>query len=170
MSSTERIESVSESDRGKYRVTKTYGHDKGVSCAFRQWRAESHCKFIHGYSLSFAITFEAEEGDLTDEGWVIDFGDLNWLEDKLRFWFDHTTILASDDPLLDFFKAQNSRSLRLRELNKVGCEAFARHVYLLVFIKYYSKRQNVVKVTCSEHSGNSATYIGGKRKREGANS
>ena len=28
--------------------TKTYGHDLGLSAAFRQWRAESHCRLIHG--------------------------------------------------------------------------------------------------------------------------
>lgn len=31
-----------------YQSTKTYGHDRGFSCAFRQWRADSHCRLIHG--------------------------------------------------------------------------------------------------------------------------
>ena len=37
----------------KYQVIKTYGNETGHSCAFRQWRAESHCNLIHGYGLGF---------------------------------------------------------------------------------------------------------------------
>ena len=46
-----------------YRVTKTYGNERGLSCAFRQWKAESHCRLIHGYSLGFRFVFEAETLD-----------------------------------------------------------------------------------------------------------
>ena len=38
-----------------YRSTKTYGNERGLSCAFRQWRADSHCNLIHGYSLGFVL-------------------------------------------------------------------------------------------------------------------
>ena len=34
-----------------YRSSKTYGHEIGLSAAFRQWRAQSHCRLIHGYAL-----------------------------------------------------------------------------------------------------------------------
>ena len=56
----------------KYRVTKTYGNERGLSCAFRQWRADSHCNLIHGYSLGFRFVFEAAQ--LDDRNWVYDFG------------------------------------------------------------------------------------------------
>ena len=74
---------------GKFYSTKTYNNDRGLSCAFRQWRAEhSHCKLIHGYSLGFKVIFECDE--LDERNWVMDFGGLkkfkNWLEDM----FDHT--------------------------------------------------------------------------------
>lgn len=33
-----------------YQVVKKYGHNIGLSCAFRQFRAKgSHCLFIHGF-------------------------------------------------------------------------------------------------------------------------
>ena len=41
-----------------YVSTKLY-RDLGP-VAYRQWRADSHCNLIHGYSLSFKFTFEAE--------------------------------------------------------------------------------------------------------------
>ena len=82
---------------GKFYSTKTYNNDRGLSCAFRQWRAEhSHCKLIHGYSLGFKVIFECDE--LDERNWVMDFGGLkkfkNWLEDM----FDHTLVIAEDDP------------------------------------------------------------------------
>lgn len=46
-----------------YRSTKTYGHEIGLSAAFRQWRAESHCRFVHGYALAVKFVFEAGELD-----------------------------------------------------------------------------------------------------------
>ena len=33
----------------------------GFSCCFRQWKAETtHCRFLHGYGVSFRVTFEGE--------------------------------------------------------------------------------------------------------------
>ena len=37
-----------------HRATKTYGHDLGLSVAFRQWRADSHCRYLHGYAIGGA--------------------------------------------------------------------------------------------------------------------
>ena len=39
---------------------KTYSHATGHSCAFRQWRADSHCNLIHGYALQFELKFGGE--------------------------------------------------------------------------------------------------------------
>ena len=30
----------------KYQSTKTYGNERGLSCCFRQWNANSNCKWI----------------------------------------------------------------------------------------------------------------------------
>jgi 6-pyruvoyltetrahydropterin/6-carboxytetrahydropterin synthase len=53
-----------------YYSTKTYDHNEGLSCAFRQWRAkDSHCRWIHGYALAVKFTFgckELEDLDLVD--------------------------------------------------------------------------------------------------------
>lgn len=46
-----------------YLSTKTYGHEVGLSATFRQWRAKSHCRLLHGYSLSFRFEFEANTLD-----------------------------------------------------------------------------------------------------------
>jgi 6-pyruvoyltetrahydropterin/6-carboxytetrahydropterin synthase len=43
----------------------------GYSACFRQWRADdTHCRFLHGYAVSFRVWFE---GDLDHRHWVFDF-------------------------------------------------------------------------------------------------
>ena len=126
----------------KYQVIKTYGNETGHSCAFRQWRADSHCNLIHGYALGFEITFEAEE--LDDRNWVIDFGDLGVLKKWLKEMFDHTTVVAFDDPHLELFEDLNNKNLiNLRLLENVGCEAFAETVYLFCKMEFEDDRVNV---------------------------
>ena len=54
---------------GKFQSSKVFD---GFSVVFRQWRAEqTHCRFVHGYGISFKVYFE---GELDDRNWVWDFG------------------------------------------------------------------------------------------------
>ena len=78
---------------------KSYKRFIGYSTAFRQWKADSHCSYIHGYALCFKVWFE---GELDDKNWVIDFGCFkrNGVKEWLKGWFDHTTVIAEDDPEL----------------------------------------------------------------------
>ena len=47
-----------------YRSTKLYDHNEGLSCCFRQWRAEhSHCQQVHGYALAFRFVFATDRLD-----------------------------------------------------------------------------------------------------------
>jgi 6-pyruvoyltetrahydropterin/6-carboxytetrahydropterin synthase len=145
-----------------YRVTKTYDHNQGLSCAFRQWRAESHCRFIHGYALAFVFVFEA--ATLDAHNWVIDFGNLDYLKQDLKRVFDHTTMVASDDPNINNFrKLDQLQVINMFEMAKVGCEAFAEYGWNLAnsFISNsrFFGRVRVVSCEVKEHGGNSATYI-----------
>ena len=54
---------------GKFQSTKVFD---GFSTVFRQWKAEdTHCKFLHGYGVSFKVWFE---GELDERNWVWVFG------------------------------------------------------------------------------------------------
>ena len=141
----------------KYQVIKTYGNETGHSCAFRQWRADSHCNLIHGYALGFEITFEAAE--LNEQNWVIDFGDLGILKQYLKETFDHTTILASDDPEREtFLMLQNLNLINLKVMDNVGCEAFAENVFDFCYEKFSSMRVDIKSVRVFEHGSNSAVF------------
>lgn len=148
-----------------YQSTKTYGHEVGLSCAFRQWRAESHCRLLHGYALSFRFVFEAEELDARN--WVVDFGGLKSLKQILADNFDHATIVAEDDPELDWFEEAAKRGMcRLVVLPSAGCERFAEYVYDVTetWLKDagFAPRCRLISVEVSEHGANSAIFQGNK--------
>ena len=65
----------------KYNSTKEYV-DK-FPCAYRQWRADSHCNIIHGYSFSMRFFFGTDHLDVRN--WVADYGGLGELKSFLDF-------------------------------------------------------------------------------------
>ena len=143
-------------------MNRSYKRFIGYSTAFRQWRADSHCNKIHGYAFCFKVWFE---GELDENGWVIDFGCFtrNGVKEWLIKMFDHTTCIAADDPELELFKEMDDRGIiDLRVLpNGVGCEKFAEYVALYlqdIVDKETNGRVSVHKVQCWEHNDNMAEY------------
>ena len=119
----------------KYLSTKTYGNDRGLSCCFRQWRStHSHCSLLHGYSIGIKLIFESET--LDDRNWVMDFGGLKAFKEWSEYMFDHTLVIAHDDPHLEKFQALASLGLNdvggvcdIRIVEAVGCEKFSEVAY-----------------------------------------
>ncbi len=153
-----------------YRSTKTYDHSEGLSCCFRQWRAaHSHCRMVHGYALAFRFVFAARELDAC--GWCFDFGGLKPVRAWLHEMFDHTMLVAEDDPDLPDLKRLEEKGLvALRVLPKVGCEATAEHVFRHVarFVEEQTAgRVWLETVEVREHGGNSALYEGGAHEAAG---
>lgn len=147
----------------KYYSTKTYGHEIGLSCAFRQYKAESHCRYLHGYPLAFRFLFGSDELDVRN--WVVDFGSLKSLKGVLEDTFDHKTIVATDDPHIEWFReAARKGILDLVELPAAGCEKFAEYVYGVADIwlrdNGYAPRVRLIEVEVREHGANSAIYRG----------
>lgn len=145
----------------KHLSTKTYGHAVGFSCAFRQWRADSHCRFVHGYALGFKFVFEADELDARN--WVVDFGSMKSLKGVLEDTFDHTTIVAEDDPEIEWFREGKRRGLlQLVELPAGGCEKFAEYVAGVTDVwlhdNGYTPRVRLRSVEVMEHGANSAMF------------
>lgn len=151
---------------GKFKATKLFD---GYSTCFRQWRAEgTHCRFLHGYAISFRVWFE---GDLDERNWVFDFGGMKRAKhtidgkspkDYFAWLLDHTTVVAEDDPRLDVFKLMDQDEIiQLRILPFTGCERFAEFLYEKIneFLKLETNgRVKAVKVEVYEHERNSASY------------
>ena len=138
---------------------KTYTHATGHSCAFRQWKADSHCNLIHGYALQFEFTFGGNE--LDDRNWIVDFGGLKPLKNWLAEMFDHTYLVAEDDPELETFVDLAKKDLvDLRIVSATGCERFAEMAFDKaeeIVSKLTDGRCWVQSVTVREHEANSAT-------------
>jgi 6-pyruvoyltetrahydropterin/6-carboxytetrahydropterin synthase len=150
----------------KFQSTKLFD---GFSCVFRQWKAEgTHCRFLHGYGVSFRVWFE---GELDERNWVWDFGGMKRAKGNIDgknpkewmdYMFDHTTIIATDDPGIGGFRTMNDLGIiQLRELEAVGAEQFAKYVFekLNTFVQEEtSGRVSVVRVEFMEHAKNTAIY------------
>ena len=150
----------------KFQSTKVFD---GFSTVFRQWRAEgTHCKFLHGYGVSFKVWFE---GELDERNWVWDFGGMKRAKGSIDgknpkewmdYMFDHTTIVATDDPGIGGFRTMNELGIiQLRELEAVGAEQFAKYVFekLDTFVQEETNgRVSVVRVEFAEHNKNTAIY------------
>ena len=150
----------------KFQSTKVFD---GFSCVFRQWKAEgTHCRFLHGYGVSFKVWFE---GELDEKNWVWDFGGMKRAKGTIdnmnpKAWmdymFDHTTLIAEDDPYLEGWKAMDQHGLiQLRVIPHVGAERFAEFIFnkLNGFIKTETDgRVRITKVEFMENNKNSATY------------
>jgi 6-pyruvoyltetrahydropterin/6-carboxytetrahydropterin synthase len=141
----------------------------GYSTVFRQWRAEgTHCKFLHGYGVSFRVWFE---GELDERNWVWDFGGakrakgtIDGMNPKvwMDYMFDHTTIIAEDDPGMGGFKTMDQLGIiQLRIIPAVGAEQFAKYIFekLNTFVQEEtSGRVKIARVEFMEHSKNTAIY------------
>ena len=131
------------------------------SCAFRQPRADSHCKYLHGYQLKAKFWFEADSLDANH--WVVDFGGLKELKHKLQQQFDHTTCIAADDPELASFERLHEMGVcdlrimprgtgveRISEWCFEAADAFVRAAT--------NNRCRCIQVEVFEHENNSAIY------------
>ena len=119
----------------------------------------------------------------------MDFGGLKAFKEWSEWQFDHTLIVALDDPFVSMFKEMSKMGKHsdggvcdLRLVEAVGCEKFAELAYLTmneileayqegrawthpnghVFEARYPVGQGVKlrSVEVFEHAGNSATYEG----------
>ena len=151
---------------GKFISTKIFD---GYSTVFRQWKAETtHCKYLHGYGVSFKIYFE---GDLDERNWVWDFGGMKRAKgqidgmspkDWFDYMFDHTFVVAEDDPYREsFLKMDEHEVAQVRIVPFVGAERFAEFIYNKVntFVEEETEgRISVKKVEFRENPKNSAIY------------
>jgi 6-pyruvoyltetrahydropterin/6-carboxytetrahydropterin synthase len=151
---------------GKFQSSKVFD---GFSTVFRQWKAkETHCRFVHGYGISFKVYFE---GELDHRNWVWDFGGMkraktliDGLQPKawMDYMFDHTMIIAEDDPEVEAFKQMEAAGVaQVRIIPATGAEKFAEYIYSNIneFVKTETdNRVRVTKVKFMEHGKNAACY------------
>ena len=157
----------------QYKCTSTKEYIDAFPCAYRQWRADSHCNLNHGYSFSMKFYFGTN--NLDARNWAADYGGLKELKKILEDQFDHTTLVSADDPELEFYKEMEHRKLaKLTILPRVGCEGLADMLYKYVngvyvpdmWGDYESKRLWCYRVEVRETQANMAFREGHREWNE----
>ena len=152
---------------GKFQSSKVFD---GFSTVFRQWKAtDTHCRFVHGYGISFKVYFE---GELDDRNWVWDFGGMKRAKTQIDgmspkeyfdFMFDHTMIIAEDDPFkVAFIEMGEAGAAQVRIIPATGAEKFAEFIFNKVnpfVLEETNGRVRVTKVKFMEHGKNAAYYV-----------
>ena len=152
---------------GKFQSSKIFD---GFSTVFRQHNAGStHCRFVHGYGVSFKVYFE---GGLDDRNWVWDFGGMKRAKTQIDgmspkeyfdYMFDHTMIIAEDDPFkAAFIEMGEAGAAQVRIIPATGAEKFAEFIFSKVnpfVLEETGGRVRVTKVKFMEHGKNAAYYV-----------
>lgn len=120
-----------------YKYTSTKEWVDAFPCAYRQWRAsdkpngEPGCNRLHGYSFTIKVYFGAD--DLDARNWCADYGGLRDLKKILEDQFDHKTLVAEDDPHIEWYKEGERLGIcKLTIIPATGCEALADMIYRFI--------------------------------------
>ena len=88
-----------------------------LNVCYRDWRQAPGAKsYLHGYCLTVKVGCENDDN--------LD-GFERWLNDT----FDHTVLIAYDDPFGALFAGLPSTTARVVNVDCVGAEAFAKMIY-----------------------------------------
>lgn len=156
----------------QYKFTSTKEYVDAFPVAYRQWRADSHCNVLHGYSFTIKLFFGCN--DLDVRNWAMDYGGLRNLKDFLEDYFDHRTLVSSDDPEIDWYKEAESRKImKLTILPSLGCESLADYLYKYINAIYLpnlgeaeAERLWCYRVEVRETQANMAFRIGHREWNE----
>ena len=137
--------------------SKTY---RDIPFAHRQHRHGGHCSLIHGHNWAITLTFACQKSDAN--GFVIDFGDLKYLNAWIARNLDHACLFNESDLESEALLAQFGHLFKAYILPNTSCEGLAQHlhgVFNPMVLAQTEGRVWVTKVEVEEDSKNSATYL-----------
>jgi 6-pyruvoyltetrahydropterin/6-carboxytetrahydropterin synthase len=131
-------------------------------CVHRVWNGSDRLRVLHGYCRSIVLVFGAADLDpLT--GVVVDFSSFAEIKRVLTNQFDHTTIVAADDPELGLFQDMAARGIvDLRIMAQSGIEGAAAWILSTVGPMVSSEsngRVELVEVEVRENEKNSVVLL-----------
>lgn len=147
----------------KFQSTKRIGP---ISTGHRQWKAENHCRFIHGYGRYIEFLFEGEQDD---KSWIVDFGGLKGIKKQIEEAWDHKTLIASNDPKLDLILQMEKEGLlavTIMDIDKghtpgiEGSCKWAMDTFNPMIQEMTDGRCYIKQIRIWEHENNSALIVG----------
>lgn len=131
-----------------------------LSCVHRNWKGPPRLQALHGYARSVEIEFTAS--DLDPAGVVVDFSSLAAIKIVLQNQFDHTVLIARDDPLREqFLQLQLLGAADVRIMPDTSLEGSARWIAEVVseiIAKETEGRAQILRVEVRESPKN-AVYL-----------
>jgi 6-pyruvoyl-tetrahydropterin synthase len=104
-------------------------HFDELPCCHRSWANRGKRFFLHGYERTFEVEFACAETE-PGTGLVVDSSAIGEVRSALRYQFDHTTLIAQDDPQRDLFELLAERGVvDLRIMENTGMEGSAAWVF-----------------------------------------
>lgn len=136
---------------------KTY---RDIPFAHRQHRHDGHCRLVHGHNWGITLTFGCEEPD--ENGFVVDFGKLRYLQDWIAEHLDHACVFNRDDPLREaLLTAGGAMAWKPYVVESCSCEGLAHHLFDEfdpMVRKGSGGRAFLIEVEVIEDSKNSGSY------------
>jgi 6-pyruvoyltetrahydropterin/6-carboxytetrahydropterin synthase len=110
----------------RFHFRKRFGE---LPCCHRSWSRQDKRFFLHGYERLFEIEFACAETE-PRSGLVLDAHCLKDVRAALRRQFDHTTLIAVDDPQRGLFEQLADQGvIDLRIMDSTGMEGAAAWVF-----------------------------------------
>lgn len=135
-------------------TTKRYAE---IPFAHRAHRELGKCAKIHGHSWAFEFAWV---GEPDENGVVVDFCALGWLDDWINNTFDHACLFSADDPVMSFLFEDFGSLFKVLVVPSCSPEGIARYLYGSVAL--LATRQGIaarlLSVTVREDSRSSVTY------------
>ena len=137
--------------------SKTY---KDIPLSHRQPKHSGRCSRIHGHSWEVTLTFVSSE--LDENGFVVDFGKLDYLSDWIDNHLDHGCVICKSDPKIDHLRNLAELGLlKILEIQKASCEGIAEFLFSRFDQLVRDNTNNrawIKKIHLKEDSKNSATF------------
>ena len=139
-----------------FTCTKTY---KDIPFAHRQHMHEGHCKFIHGHNWALKFTFGCTS--LDENGFVVDFGKLQFIQSWIEINLDHAFVFNAADTLASDLVKSTTGMFKPYPVESCSAEGLAKHLFS-IFRKMVSDetiaRVHLISVEVMEDSKNTATF------------
>lgn len=136
--------------------TKAY---RDIPFAHRQHLHDGHCAWIHGHNWSFIFTFACER--LDENGFVVDFGKLEFLREWIDRNFDHACVFNESDPMREALLKSAPEAWKALVVENCSSEGLACHLHACLdplVRERTAGRVRIVAVEVREDTRNGARY------------
>ena len=100
---------------------------KDIPWAHRLHKHDGPCAFIHGHNWDITLTFGCNAPEAN--GFVVDFGKLDFIERWIAQYLDHACVFNADDPLREKLIAAAPQAWKPYIVDSCSSEGMAKHLY-----------------------------------------